>query len=32
MQQLLAAVAAWRPPSAPPQDDITLLVVDSVRE
>ena len=31
-QELLAAVAAWRPPSAPQQDDITLLVLDSVRE
>ena len=31
-QELLAAVAAWRSPPAPQQDDITLLVVDSVRE
>lgn len=32
VHELLAAVGAWRPPSAPQQDDITLLVVDSVRE
>jgi phosphoserine phosphatase RsbU/P len=27
-RRLLAEVAAWRPPSVPPQDDITVLVVD----
>jgi phosphoserine phosphatase RsbU/P len=31
-RELLAAVAAWRPASVPQQDDITLLVVDVVRE
>ena len=30
-RRLLAEVAAWRPRSVPPQDDITVLVVDVLR-